>query len=86
MREKVLEKIEALVDIIYTPDQNGVDHGFIELIDTIGLYIHEVEQSGKSVELDKELQSLQMAYIKKDYVLFADVLLYELKTAIEAIG
>lgn len=74
MKETLLEIIDQLVDVIYSVDQKGLDLKFIEFLDGIEQYI----QSNK-IELNQELLMLQTAYINKDLVQLADILLYEIK-------
>ena len=76
MMEKISSQIDKLVNIIYTPDQKDFDREFIIFLDLMDTYA--VKQPANE-QLMKMLVTLQQAYIKRDYVEVADVLLYEIK-------
>lgn len=78
MREKVINKIDQLVKMIYQMNQKEIDRSFIEMLDGLGKYIG-VNSMDK---VDGILLEIQEAYIKKNYVCMADLLLYELKAVI----
>jgi hypothetical protein len=82
MKEKIMELSEKIVDIIYTPDQEGLNESFIELMDLLLTFISEGDESRASV-LNTELLGIQSAFMKKDYGEMADVLHYDLKEKLE---
>ena len=86
MNEKPLEKIDELINIIYTPDQDGLDQAFLQVLDSFGEMIREMSELGYMVDMTEELVSLQEAYIKKDYIELADSLLYEIKPQLQGIS
>ena len=83
MNKEILQKIDNLVGIIYTPDQAGVEQSFVCFIDEMLKVMEEIIQQGKMIEVDDDLINLQNAFTKKDYVLFTDILLYDIKPKIE---
>lgn len=78
MLELVLEKIDNLIEILYSVDKNGIDENFMELIEVL-LQLVEAEKLTGNVEFNQILMELQNAYVKKDLVELADVLKYRLK-------
>lgn len=66
------EQIEKLVKIIYTPDKTDFEQEFVVLLDGIDRALQE----GK--EIAQYLNPLQEAYVKKDYIALADVLLCDI--------
>lgn len=76
MMEEIGSQIVKLVNIIYTPDQKDFDKEFIVFLDLMDVYL---TKQAENEQLMKMLMTLQEAYIKKDYVEIADVLLYEIK-------
>lgn len=74
----VKDKIKEIVDVIYTPDKKGFDTCFIQLLDAL-------EQSDLLVKhnIDSILVMLQKAYVNKDYVGLADILLYDLEPVVD---
>ena len=83
MKEKVIQKIDDIVEIIYSIDKVNLDQAFVELIDCLVAYIDQ-EQLVNNVELNEILLNLQNSYSKKDLVELADVLLYQLKAFFES--
>lgn len=82
MIECVLEKIDNLVEILYSADKNDIDKNFMELIESL-LQLVEEENLAGNLEFNQILLELQNAYVKKDLVDLADVLNYRLKPFIE---
>lgn len=66
------EQIEKLVKIIYTPDKTDFEQEFVVLLDGI----EQALQEGK--EIAQYLNPLQEAYVNKDYIALADVLLCDI--------
>ncbi|MDK2807589.1 MAG: hypothetical protein PWP24_322 [Clostridiales bacterium] len=83
MNERVIKAIDALVAIIYTPDQYRLASAFQELVEALIAFVEELEKMGYTVDLTKELLVIQDAFEKKDYVMLADALLYDLKPQFE---
>ncbi len=86
LNEKPLSVLEEMVNIIYSPDQEGLDHAFINILDAFTELVEEMATLGYTVDMTEELMLLQSAYMKKDYVELADVLLYDIKPAIQEIS
>ena len=82
MVEQVLNKIDNLVEILYSVDKNDIDKNFMELIESL-LQLVEAENIAGNLEFNQILVELQNAYVKKDLVDLADVLNYRLKPFIE---
>lgn len=82
MVEQVLEKIDTLIEILYSVDKNDIDKNFMELIESL-LQLVEVENLAGNLEFNQILMELQNAYVKKDLVELADVLSYRLKPFVE---
>ena len=59
-------------------DQKEIDRSFVEMLDGLAQYIDENSMD----RINGTLLEIQEAYMKKNYVCMADLLLYELKTAI----
>lgn len=85
MTEKVLNAIENLVESIYCQECDKVHEMFLQLADAFMVFINEVSAIGYTINIDEEVRALQQAYIKKDYVELADVLLYMVKPQFEAL-
>lgn len=83
MKEKVVQQIEYIVEVIYSIDKMNLDQAFVELIDRLVAYIDQ-KQLVNNVELNEILLNLQNSYNKKDLVELADVLLYQLKAFFES--
>lgn len=86
LNEKPLAAIEEMLNIIYSPDQEGLDHAFVEILDSFTEMIEGMAVKGYSVDMTEELTLLQNAYLKKDYVELADALLYDIKPELEQIS
>ena len=69
------KKIEELVEVIYRLEQNQIDKKFIELLNGLEEYIAMHQE----YQWDSVLLEMQTAYANRNYVRFADLLLYELK-------
>ena len=83
--EKILVTIEELINIIYSPDQNGFDRVLLQILDMFDKMIQDMLELGYTVDMTEELLPLQNAYMKKDYVELADILLYDIKPKIQEI-
>jgi hypothetical protein len=86
LNEKALLAIEEMVEIIYSPDQEELDQEFIKVLDAFEEMVKEMETRGYYVDMTEELGILQTAYLKKDYIELADVLLYDVKPELEQIS
>lgn len=84
MEESIIELSEKIVDIIYTPDQDGLNQAFIELMDLLLNFISGGDIP-KGFDLNQELLDMQSSFMKKDYGELADVLHYDLKSKIETV-
>lgn len=74
--EKLTDAIDALVNEIYTVDQNKIDEKFINFFGVLEGAIGEGLFSEQDV--NPVLTRMQEAYIHKDYIRMSDILLYEL--------
>lgn len=74
--EKLTDAIDALVNEIYTVDQNKIDEKFINFLGVLEGAIGEGLFSEQDV--NPVLTRMQEAYIHKDYIRMSDILLYEL--------
>lgn len=79
---QVIDKIDNMVEILYSVDKNDIDKNFMELIESL-LQLVEVENLAGNPEFNQILTELQNAYVKKDLVELADVLNYRLKPFVE---
>lgn len=79
MIEKVICKIDQLVEELYTPDQNKVNEYYLELIDTIGAFLDWMAKLGYDVDLRKDLEKIQQAVSIRDYILLSDLIKYEMR-------
>lgn len=86
LNEKPLSVLEDLVNIIYSPDQEGLDNAFVDILDAFTELVEGMAVKGYTVDMTEELMLLQSAYMKKDYVELADVLLYDIKPSIQEIS
>ncbi len=84
MKENVIELLEKIVDIIYTPDQDGLNQAFIELMDVLLNFISQ-ENIQDNFDLNQELLAMQSSFMKKDYGELADILHYDLKSKLELV-
>lgn len=76
MSSKISDQVKNVVEIIYTPDKNNFEQEFMKLLDILD---GEIEDS---TEMQKILLDIQEAYMKKDYVQLADILLYKLNSKV----
>lgn len=81
MIDRVLMRIEELVDIIYTIDAGGFQEGYLALLDAFADFLTDMSQKGYTIDINEELHMIQQAVDKKDRVLLADLLLYQIKPA-----
>lgn len=84
MKENVIKLLEKIVDIIYTPDQDGLNQAFIELMDVLLNFISQ-ESIQDNFDLSQELLAMQSSFMKKDYGELADVLHYDLKSKLDLV-
>ena len=73
-----MNQIDCVVKMIYKMDQKEIDRSFVEMLDGLVQYINERSTD----KINGVLLEIQEAYMKKDYICMADLLLYELKTNI----
>ena len=85
LNEGSLMAIEELANIIYSPDQEELDKAFVNVVDAFTKMIEEMASLGYTVDMTEELMMLQKAYMKKDYIELADVLLYDIKPELQEI-
>lgn len=74
MEETIKKNVAQLLESIYKLEIKKMDEEFIQLINSIEEYISTYSDKGWNTVL----LNMQDAYSKKDYVRFADILLYEL--------
>ena len=82
-KENLIEKIDALVHTIYTPDQIDIDGKFIQFLEAVEACTNEEILAEKIPDINQVLLKVQSAYVIKDYVTLADILLYEIKEKME---
>ena len=82
-KENLIEKIDALVHTIYTPDQIDIDGKFIQFLEAVEACTNEGILAEKIPDINQVLLKVQSAYVIKDYVTLADVLLYEITEKIK---
>lgn len=75
MKEELLENIDNLVKSIYELSTKEIETGFIQLLDSI----EPLVSSEVGIDWNTLLINIQEAYVNKNYVELADLLLYELK-------
>lgn len=76
---KVLEAIENMVQEVHTNDQAKVPECYLAFIDAIAGFIEDMANRGYTVDLSGDLQKIQNAMTKKDYIEVSDLLLYEIR-------
>lgn len=75
MEKKISDTIDCLVEAIYRLEIKNIDNTVVQLLDELGEYIGQ-----RTSEMwDTLLLNMHDSYVRRDYVLFADILLYELK-------
>lgn len=79
MIDRVIDKMEEMVDEIYTPDQTNLQQRFLDVIDAIGGFLQWMAEQGYQVDLSEDLEKLQVAMEKKDYIQASDILLLEMQ-------
>lgn len=82
-KNSLLEKIEQLVQTIYTPDQVDIDGKFLQFLEALEQYMIAAVQGTEIAEWNENLLKVQSAYVVKDYVTLSDVLLYEIKDKVK---
>lgn len=75
MKEELLENIDNLVKSIYELSTKEIETGFIQLLDSI----EPLVSADVGIDWNTLLINIQEAYVNKNYVELADLLLYELK-------
>lgn len=71
--------IDSMAENIYTMQFQKLAEQYVALLDKISEILKQFAEKGYQIDMLKELQSIQNAYLKKDYIELADCLLYELK-------
>ena len=79
MLNKLEEKIDIIVDSIYTPQQPGIDKKVQEFLDVFIQYIEQESNEEQIKVLNPILENLLMHYERKAYIEMADTLLYDVK-------
>lgn len=85
MNQGVIRAINDLVSKIYSIDQVGLNEAFSAFIEELSLFLNRMAKEGYTVEMEEELVQIQQAFEKKDYILLADVLLYQVKPGFAAL-
>lgn len=85
MQKKVIMAIDELVKEIYTLEQADLNQKFLNMIDSMDEFIQRMGEQGYLVDLTVELNSIQNAFMKKDFVQLSDYLLYQLKPQFEGL-
>lgn len=81
---KLEERIDDLVETIYTPDQNMLDEKFITLLDALEQFMGEMKEDLEVINyINEVLVKLQQSYLVKDYIYMADLLLYGIKEVLQ---
>lgn len=75
MKEELLENIDNLVKSIYELSTKEIETGFIQMLDNI----EPLVSTEVGIDWNTLLINIQEAYVNKNYVELADLLLYELK-------
>lgn len=74
------EKIDDLVLTIYTPDQELLDEKFIAILDGLEVFMEEMKENAGIVNsMNEILVGVQQAYVVRDYIYMADLMLYGIK-------
>lgn len=84
--ERIQELVEKLVEDIYVGKLDNVSSAFLELIEEIMKYESVMNAKGKTLVMEECLVMIQDAYVKKDYVKLADILLYDLLPSLRKIA
>lgn len=77
MKEQIIELSQKIIDIIYTPDQDGLNQMFIKLLDLLMDFLSE-NSALENESMAQVFLDMQTAFTKKDYGELADVLHYDL--------
>ena len=83
MLNKLVEKIDEIVDSIYTPEQPGIDKKVQEFLDIFVRYIEQESNEEQIKALNPNLEKLLTYYERKAYIEMADTLLYDVRTIIQ---
>ena len=73
--ELVRNRIDRIVRLLYKLEVNAAEKAFVELLDALSAVPHSEEFAGI-------LGAIHDAYVRKDYVLFSDLLIYDLKAVL----
>ena len=82
MLNKLVEKIDEIVDSIYTPEQPGIDKKVQEFLDIFVRCIEQESNETQIKEINQNLEKLLGYYKEKAYIEMADTLLYDVKQQI----
>ena len=83
--EKVIKSLAEAVDSIYEIGEDKILTSYTNLLDALENFIVTMSENGYQVDMTKELLRINEAMQKKDYILLADILSYEIKPEFEAI-
>lgn len=83
--EKVIKSLDEAVDSIYEIGEDKILTSYTNLLDALENFIVTMSENGYQVDMTKELMRINEAMQKKDYILLADILSYEIKPEFEAI-
>ena len=79
MIDKLVEKIDIMVDSIYSPEQPRIDKKVQDFLDVFIQYIEQESNEEQIKALNPILENLLMYYERKAYIEMADTLLYDVK-------
>ncbi len=85
MSNQVYEAIDELIAMIYSSGQTGINDKYIHLLNSLESFLNDKANIGIIINMNSELLELNEAYLKKDYTLLADIVLYKIKIDIDEI-
>lgn len=83
--ETVIKSLDEAVDAIYEIGEDKILTSYTKLLDALENFIVTMSEKGYQVDMTAELMRINEAMQKKDYILLADILSYEIKPEFEAI-
>ena len=81
--ENVLECIEETIDVIYGTGSGKITDAYGRLLNALETFLIAMSEQGYQVDMTQELNRMNMAMQKKDNILLADILAYEIKPEFE---
>lgn len=79
-RKSILEKMDMLIQTIYSPDQTEIDKKFLDFLESLDDYVKVIGKNEDSIY--NILKQIELAYSIKDYIALSDFILYGLKPQI----